>query len=392
MNILIVGSMNTVFIHSYKKVFESLGCNTFIANTSPKFKAKNSNGIDLYDYQNDKSKRVEKLRKFAKFIKLDRLNFLWNLYERKEYEQELQCSIENRLESYIQENAIDIVFCFWGTTLKKEVNSLKKIQSNASRSFKLVLCLNTYPVRLELPKEFDEQKYAQLSKDKAYFSSFDAIICSSNEMKTLLTTHLMFNGATYTSLDFLHSSLFSKQSTSYVPNSLVFLGNVDFNKRTIDDVTDYLLQLADKGISVWVQESSGLKHSNIHEFKPFTYEQICNGALSDFISRFTASLVIYNNFNNLRTSISYPTRFALATLGRQKIFIPKGTFNSLENYFLQNQIEQVSTFSDITDLIGLIKVEEARRLKNSNTSYGNFFESDFGSRDKELMKFLKGLI
>lgn len=67
-------------------------------------------------------------------------------------------------------------------------------------------------------------------------------------------------------------------------------------------------------------------------FKPFSLEEITQGKLGEFLSKFKASVVLYNKVDNLRMGTTFPTRFALATLGNHQIYLPKGVFDSLEEF------------------------------------------------------------
>lgn len=386
MNVLILGSMNTVFLYSYANIFKKNKCNVFLANTSNEFTA-NDNGIDLYEEEN--SFKKNKFREYANLFKLDRINLFWNALEHIEYKKSLSLNTEEKLKRFILEKEIDIVFCFWGTTLKKESKSLVNINESLKKRIKIILCVNTYPVRYELPKELSNKKIKILKKDSIYFNRFDGIICSCEKMKDLFGNILKIKSKMYVSPDLLDDDFFYKKNIcEYNKKSLIFLGNVNFSKRSIDDISYEILKLADEGISIWLQEPCHLEHENIHTFKPFNYKDISDGLLSEFIKRFSASLVIYNDLDNLRTSIGYPTRFALATLGQKTILIPSGVFDGIENYITDNNIESVIRFTEYSQ-IGCI-LDSIDNEKNCDLE--KKFTATFNNHDIKMMDFIKSVL
>ncbi|OEE57326.1 hypothetical protein A1OS_21730 [Enterovibrio norvegicus] len=386
MNILILGSMNTIFVYSYFKIFKKNGANVFFANTSSLYDV-NENGINLYTKAKNSSFKSW-LRRLSKKLKIDRINYLWKIYEKYEYSESLNNDIELKLEKFLLEKKIDIVFSFWGTTLKKEIESIDKIIKRNAINLKLVHCVNTYPVRYELTKDIGCEGHNVLKSDSDYFDKFDALICASHGMKSLFRDVVKYNGLIYVELDFLEDELFSKNSRlNYRKNSVVFLGNVSFENRSIDDVGSTLLSIANSGVDVWLQEPCAIKHPNIHTFKPFNYSEICDGKLGDFIGQFSASIVLYNDYNNLRTSISYPTRFALATLGDRPIIIQSGVFDGIEDYSNSNQIEHIYTYNNLEEIKDIVAIVDG---KNScDKSY--IFRSSYKCRELKLIEFMRSL-
>lgn len=389
MNILLLGSLNTVFVHSYAEVFRKNGCNVYFANTSSQQTIATGVSINLFEKEEkDKNSKLF-LKRLVKFCSLDKVNFLWKLYERREYNQKLSSNLENELYEFIKKKDIDVVFSFWGTTLKKEVESISNLKEKLNKKVKFVHCVNTYPVRYDLPKKYDTS-YNVLIKDKHYFDKFDSLICSTEGMKRVFRNVLGYNKPIYVQLDYLDNCFFTKK-TNTISNQnkqkhkIIFLGNVDFSNRTLDDVSKQIIDIADQNIDVWVQSPCSIEHPNIKTFEPFTYQEMLDGKLGDFISGFSASIVLYNDLNNLRTSISYPTRFALATSGRRPILIPKDVFDGIENIKDEFSLSEILVFKDISEIKSLL--DEVGRESNSE-DLCDFFVSDYNSRDKFLVNFV----
>ncbi|MEL4429139.1 hypothetical protein [Shewanella mangrovisoli] len=377
MNILIVGSLNTIFLKSYKCIFESLGHNVYVGNTSD-LKFVEKDGFNFFS--GEKAKTTDKLRRLARLFQLDNFNFFWKIVESREYKARLDACKIDEVEKFVINAKIDLVFFFWGTTLKKELRCLNEIKQKNCLSYKMILCVNTYPVRYILPKEITKNSIGYLSKDLDYFDKFDSVICPNKKMSDLLEYGIGIKSKIFIRPDFLHYSFFSSATAANVQKikrSVVFLGNVDFGKRNLDDVSKTLLSIADMGIDVWVQSPCKLEHKHVKTFAPFTYEQIARGELGDFIRQFTASIVIYNNFNNLRTSLGYPTRFALATLGGGYILLPSGTFDGIEESLDKKQLSAIKLFKSIEHLYQIILELDELPSPNFSKSFTNIPEYDF---------------
>ncbi|EFE7120412.1 hypothetical protein GA049_26625, partial [Escherichia coli] len=102
-------------------------------------------------------------------------------------------------------------------------------------------------------------------------------------MKNVIVDYLGYNGNYIIFKDYLISDYFAVNPGDD-KKDIIFLGNVRFDERTIDNVSKQLLDIADKGIIVWIQESSYIKHKNIKMFKPFSLEEITQGKLGEFLS------------------------------------------------------------------------------------------------------------
>lgn len=82
MNVLVIGSLNTIFIYSYCDYFLKKGCEVFVINTSDVVDVDNTryNGINLYNLKSTEVSKFSKIKKIISKIKLDTLNVFWWLY------------------------------------------------------------------------------------------------------------------------------------------------------------------------------------------------------------------------------------------------------------------------------------------------------------------------
>lgn len=369
--VLLLGSLGTIFIHSYKRYFKSIGYQVYVANTNPSF---NSKCTEFCFYAGDE-KASSDLRSIAAKTNLDRSNIFWAMIEYRERQAKLSDAEYFKFKSYMESELFDLVFCFWGTTLRKEVKALSKIRKTLTKKPKLILSVNTYPVRYELPKTLSTFGRFLLKKDLPYFETFDSILCPSEKMKNLLEG-LGVSKKIHITPDYLDSSFHGKNQSPKKSNSIVFLGNVNFQRRNIDDVSSIILEIASQGVNVYVQSPCNISHPNIFTFEPFSYDDISKGKLGEFISSFSASLILYNDFDNLRTSLGYPTRFALATLGNSPFILPEGVFNSLESILADLNHPGVFTFSSLSEIKTLVNKAEQLPLNIMNSELFKF-DSDF---------------
>lgn len=364
--ILLIGSMGTIFLQSYRSYFKRKGYNVIVLNTSRDV-IPSSADFDLYECSN--SLNPSFFRKYAAKLRLDKNNFFWNVVEKKEYSESLFDEIYNKLEEFIIYEKVDIVFAFWGTTLKKEIKALYDIKNKLSLDFKIVLSVNTYPVRYEFSKDVSNRDLCFLKRDLNYFNYFDALVCPTENMADLIK-RIGYGKNILILPDFLDSSFFCQESSKKRPNSIVFLGNVNFSNRRLDDVSSLILSIAEQGVAVFVQEPCNIIHENIKTFKPFSFDEIAEGKLAFFISSFTASIVTYNEYDNLRTSISFPTRFALATLGGRPFILPKKVFDGIEKLLDSIAPELYYTFGDVSDIKIIVdKIDASDVLNFDNTLF-----------------------
>ena len=224
MNILIVGSMNTIFLHSYKEIFQEMGHNVFTGNCSKTVAGDVNDNNNFNFYSNtDNDNGSSFFRRLAARFKLDDKNFFWKLVEEKEYKSRLSRDKVEQLSSFLLEKNIDLVFCFWGTTLKKEVFALKQIKIQQELSFKLVLSVNTYPVRYVLPKKLNKKSLKFLRRDLEYFNSFEQLICPTTKMAQVFKEGLSVRSDIIVKPDFLSHNFFSRSnSNDRIRNSVVF--------------------------------------------------------------------------------------------------------------------------------------------------------------------------
>ena len=332
MNVLLIGSLNTIFIYSYCDYFLKKGCEVFVINTSDVVDVDNTryNGFNLYNLKSTEVSKFSKIKKIISKIKLDTLNVFWWLYSFFVEKKTLPNDSFYKIEKLLLSDKFDLAFCFWGTSLRKEILALRKIVDINKLKLKLILSVSTYPTRYNVPKS-KSLSWLYLKKDINYFNCCDGLILSGRLMKNVIVDYLGYNGNYIIFKDYLISDYFAVNPGDD-KKDIIFLGNVRFDERTIDNVSKQLLDIADKGIIVWIQESSYIKHKNIKMFKPFSLEEITQGKLGEFLSKFKASVVLYNKVDNLRMGTTFPTRFALATLGHHQIYLPKGVFDSLEEF------------------------------------------------------------
>lgn len=341
MKVVVIGSAKVPFVYSYVKFFNSLGHEVLFLNSSKEMMVRNVNYINLYEheheheYVNHNKLQIHFLvKKWVKILltklKLDRSNFFIKFFESKEALSFISEKYETRLLELLKEDSIDLVFSLWGTTLRKEINTLSSIKEKNNFKFKMIHSVNTYPVRLNLSKNDFIKKIPSCDRD--FFNNFDGVIVPTSRMKSLFSKNFGYVGDVLVSPDFLHKDFFDMDACLKQPikKSLIFLGNVNFLERTIDNVSSKINDILNSGIEVWVQAPCDIKHNNLKTFKSFSLDDIATGKLSSFISQFSGAIVFYNDLNNLRSSISYPTRFALSTLSNKPIFVESGVFDGLE--------------------------------------------------------------
>lgn len=366
-NILIFGSMNTVFTHSYSIAFKERGFNVSVIDVgehsvNPSFLE--SRGINVLRWQGGverspwvKMKHVLKssMKKLLVSLSLDRAKFVVTLLSKVDNTQSMISRVPPQVSQDLVDTSYDYVFYLWGTTVRKYKMSIDRhyllfFKKPPPRS---ILCINTYPVRdgfsLETPPLMAEE-------DKTYFLSFDLLLFPTDVMLRLFVKmgcrpdkYLVFD-------DRLHPAyLFSgEKETRAVSSSkrAVFLGNTSFSERTIDNVFPQLIKIANAGIEVWIQRPVEVLtiHKNIKYFTPFTYEQFASGELAIFISEFDFVFMGYNKLRNARSRASLPTRFALAMTGLVPIFLEKNNYDGvLERFGWSNLIYCYESLDDLID-------------------------------------------
>lgn len=371
MKILLIGSLNTVFLYSYADYFIKKGHDVFIINTSSAVDINRTryDGINLYGIKISNKTKYSHIKKIVSRFRLDTINVFWWFYATFLEKKTLSEEQNTKIDGIIQNNDFDLAFCFWGTSLRKEIFALRTIINTRQLKLKIILSISTYPVRFNLPKKRNFT-WNYLKKDKSYFECCDGLIISGDLMKSVVIDYLKYSGHYVIFKDFLFSTYFGKNK-NYVQQDIIFLGNVRFDERTIDDVSQQLVNIADNNINVWVQEPCAIVHENIKTFRPFTLQEITEGKLGLFLNKFKASIVLYNQVDNLRMGTTYPTRFALATLGSHDIFIPKNIFDTLEEFG-----NNIHLYENLPDLINKYNAIE----KNNNNNNECFsLDGDFNS-------------
>ncbi|HHA2011767.1 TPA: hypothetical protein ACOEGO_004199 [Enterobacter mori] len=361
MKVLLIGSLNTIFIFSYADYFIGRGDSVFILNTSSTVDINSTKytGVNLYDMKKNNASDFSKTKRIVSYFKFDTMNVFWWLYSNFFEKKILSVTQRRIVDNLFKKYNFDFAFCFWGTTLRKEVDAIKKTLAQSKLKTKLILSVSTYPVRYNVSKK-KSFSWLLLIKDKKYFDSFDGLIVSGELMKVAIIDYLSYSKKYLIMKDFLPSHFFCSDENN-LKRDIIFLGNVRFSERTLDNVSSQLLAIADAGINVWVQSPCDLSHENIKTFKPFTLEEISNGDLGRFLANFKASVVLYNNADNLRMGTTFPTRFALAMLGRHPVFIPKGIFSTLE------ELGDVAlTYVDINELIDKFSSIQDKNVNMSN--------------------------
>ncbi|HCJ7666276.1 TPA: hypothetical protein ACG0A2_001929 [Enterobacter hormaechei subsp. steigerwaltii] len=381
MKVLLVGSLNTIFIFSYADYFIAKGYSVFILNTSSTVDINSTKytGINLYEIKNNNTSDFGKIKKIVSYFKLDTMNIFWWLYSNFFEKKTLAISQQKIIRGVFEKYGFDFAFCFWGTTLRKEVDTIKKILRQSGSQTKLILSVSTYPVRYNVSKQRGFS-WLLLKKDKKYFDLFDGLIISGELMKRAIIDYLSYKKKYLIMKDFLPSHFFGNDENKS-KKDLIFLGNVRFSERTLDNVSSQLLAIADAGINVWVQYPCDLAHVNIKTFKPFSLQAISNGDLGRFMANFKASVVLYNNADNLRMGTTFPTRFALGMLGCHPVFIPAGIFNTLEDLG-----DFVLTYHDIDELINKFS-----SIQDKNINMRNYM-LDGEVNKKRLDDFIKGVL
>lgn len=335
----LVGSSNVVFTHSYGIGLHSYNCLEAYIDVGKSHVNYPSYLMDipvvkLYAKNNNNLTVGKIVKVFLKKTGMDRSKYIEFFLNRRDeiISDETRCKIKKFRESSRSNNFIFI----WSTSIKKEFMAIKEEYGLDIGT--TVLSVNTYPIRGDML--IDDVPNKELIRDRDFFNSFDKIIVTSEVMKDFfLKNELSCERKMVVSPDYLPSSAYKKNISEAKDKKIkaVYLGNVNFNERTIDDISDILLHLANSGIEVWIQKGNNVHLNNIDGqikyFEPFTYEQMLDGTLGEFVSSFHFSIVAYNGIINARTNMGFPTRYALAMTGGIPIFIQKGVFLALEEQF-----------------------------------------------------------
>jgi len=370
MRLLYLGSLTSIFSWSYVQALSESGFELSIINTSKEEHFENLFGIEVLNiYPERRNKRIWFfIKKIIKYLKID-TSILFIKYL-KFLEKEKVKEFENNMVSYIADINPGVCFSFWGTCTFNEIEVIKEHFPN----IKVILDINTYPVREKI--KFDEIGEF-INDDMRVFNQIDGLIFTSEIMKDYFSKYInLERKKNIIFYDSFISKLYSTEELTINDEDklkLVFLGNTEFKNRTIDDVRSQIYDLANRGIEIFVQEPAVglLPHKNINIFKTFSFDEIYNGELGKFISKFDGIIVFYNDFNDLRTNISIPTRFSLGLCGRIPIIIEKGKFLAIEEIFSIK--ENLYLYNNIDEIITDFKVNKTN-YKNNAFKFSNTTE------------------
>lgn len=373
---IVIGSSNVIFTHSYCMGLndrELLSGYIDTGKQSIKYPEylKNIDTVRLYNRftigeVSKKRKLIKYIKLLLKRLKLDQNRFVTNLVNNSNFESFNRrniIDIKNLINKHSETNFIYI----WSTTVKKEKKIIDSLYPNA----KSVLIVNTYPVRSNNQLNDFSSEYL---KDAKYFNSFDKLFVPTVLMRDFLCEKCGISEAKITvKPDYLHPKMYSNdnRSENSIPSinkKIIFLGTTNFSERTIDDISPLIKNLSDSGIEVYLQGDPEKSSALIKYFLPFDYQGIIDGSLSNFIKDFDGVLVAYNNLNNARSNISYPTRYALGLLSNRPIYMKKGVFKAIEND------EMVATYESTADLIEKIASQKKSLKYHRLCIHNNFNE------------------
>lgn len=382
MRVLIVGSMNVVFVHSYALKLIDAGHEVDIVDVGQYCEVESlelaSRGVRVSRWSRwfkaakpggMKSRVRTFAKKTLKLLRLDRSKLF--LVALSKVESGVKIEPSREFVGYLKKVNPDRILYLWSTTVKsqKRVLDLCFVENKRPNSY---LIVNTYPVRSNA--SFDEV-FLDMDEDRGYFSSFERVVLTSKKMESYFLKHHLISAERICIFDDRLSHHYYARKPHLARSNgkrLVFLGNVKYSERTIDDVRSQLLQLMDYGFDVWVQEGGDRFDSRLNEFKPFSYDKMIRGELGQFISGFDAVFMGYNSLDNARSNISFPTRFALGLLGRVPILIEKGVFLAIEELFCSGR--EIILYERLDEIPGLLTNYEPINSSDSSHSLLGAFE------------------
>ncbi|HDY7922013.1 TPA: hypothetical protein RQK49_001940 [Vibrio vulnificus] len=352
MRVAFFGSANTIFTKSYINLLNQQNHEVLLFNNSVIKKHDDSINYNAINFKKEKNewknnnKRI--IKKIFKKLGLDNKLLLNYLIEKKEINSSVSKEKKKLIEAELLKFQPEIIIFFWGTTLRSEVEFVDKISN-----VKKCLIINTYPTR----QKFKSLKCNPFSnEDKEYFNKFEKIIFPSDYM---LREFLKF-GYIHTNHDVIVNPDFIFQPNICLPinnknKKLIFLGNTDFSQRKIDDISSLIINLANHGIKVYMQDSSDTQNlsntQNIHTFKPFTFDEILEGKLTEYISTFDGVLYAYNDVSDFRYHSSITTRLLLAENSNVPVYI----YGYKPEYINEANLNmELYNFSDISNLVDIM--------------------------------------
>lgn len=347
-NICIVGSLSSIFTHSYICSLISSGFNVVIINTSNKINYDNYKDCDVLNLNKAESSKLSMRSK----SKLKDNKFFCYFYELYLFFNALFTS-NKRIETFLEGKDLDHFIFFWGTSIRKEFYNIKKIYNKKNKLPEFILDVATYPIRDYAMKK--TPKFL-LWFDSLYFNSFDRVLSHSKIMDRFLVNKLSVKERIIQRFicSFPKSSYYNKKEykENTKPRKIIFLGTLD-GASSINNITSDVLQLANCDVEVYIQNSrnSNIEHPNVKTFEPFSFEEIIEGKLSNFCSEFDGVLVAYGPMSKLREHLTYPTRYALALLQNLPIFIQAGRFSSLMEITSNNMTDQNIYYNSIEEIV-----------------------------------------
>lgn len=339
MKICYLGSTTTLFSVSYISELSKFH-DIFVINIS-KVEHTESNGkVIIYNIEEKESNSFLFAKRVLKFFKLDRVIGIVKFIKKRERFH--GSKKKDLLKEILSKEKPDIIFSFWGTVTFQYLVIIKK---NFPK-LKIIHIINTYPVREDVV--YNETNFSFVKEDAKVFNICDLLVFTSSEMELFFRKNYLIKNTqkTLNFFDTFPSSFYPKRkltklSITNPEHHILFLGNTNFFNRTIDDVRNDIIYLANYGVHVHIQEpASGLKeHSNIHVFKAFGFQDIIKGKFAEFATQFDAIIVLYNSKKtDLRARISFPTRFALGLTTELPILIEKNKFYAIEEIFEKKNI------------------------------------------------------
>lgn len=349
--VCVVGSLSSIFTHSYVISLINVGKKVCVINTSKKNVYESFHGCEVLNLYNDSGININ--YKSKSFLKKNLIAcyFYEIILFFKSYFSNIKV-----INDFIHNVDPDVFIFFWGTAVRKEFYSVFNYYKRKSIKKKFILDVATYPVR----DYISNNSYFELAFfDRMYFSCFDKVLSHSLVMDEFLINKLNINPSkierficSFPRLSYLTDPVLT---TSNKINNVIFLGVID-ESSAINNINDDVFLLANNGINVYIQESkiNPVIHPNVHYFSPFSFEQILSGDLSKFCSNFDAVLVAYGDMSYLREKLTYPTRYALADLLPISILIKKDRFISLSE-IINKSDKEIIYYDNISDVVNYTK-------------------------------------
>ena len=290
-----------------------------------------------------------------------------------------------------------ILFCFWGSQV---LEPLRKAHQSFPHA-KVVLCTETLPNASNFLTELREiWRFRQVD------SSISGYVFYSEAMRQLFYQRVpSARGKTYLAMvmPFLeHAFVRNDVIDSDVPQlkrfdehpHIIFTGRGDKlwtkdYKMAKDAVGSFFVELAERGVHVFVPHSADLKGlPNLHLYPKFSNADLFEGRFSQYVSQFDAHLAIYNECNGTirrRVSTSLSTRLAFALTSTSPIAVTQ-TSQFVKEYW--NDTPFGFNFTDVDDLV--TSLHDRDRLKSLRLNMSKMHLSySFESQGKRVAQFLQ---